>query len=484
MSQPTPSPFQYEFGAGSTSSAAGTPNPARKRKTIMSDDSDDSDSSEASFSGHGSRPRGDGNRTPNASGARRGRGEGTGRAGASGSNNATPTSSSAHIARPYALGNLMSSPAAKRKRMMSLVESPSSTSSPHRLISLLSDGGAGGAQAPQQQQSSERITSSLDGSLKDQQMQSPRQNQTSSTNNNGGEAQLSEMGNMLSILDKDQLVGLLTTVLNSYPVLQPHVASLLPKPTLPMVTQLLQQCEKKISDSLPYSKWGPDDKTDYSFNRVRPALSDLKQTLLHYLTYFTSVDSYPPHMQHEYPACAFGYLHVATCTVHRLPVWNNPRHNAETKHDLYGQLGRVWRSVIMEVGRRVKEEGKVFGTGVVGEWARNLVEHNREVKGHFGFEEALEEFQRQLGWIYDQTGGMMGVNPGFGGGSSILESLSGFGGGGGGVSLFGNGLGGIAGGNAGGTSGSGYYPWPMAAGHTPQQGLLSSPFALPQQNQR
>ncbi|KND01859.1 uncharacterized protein SPPG_03649 [Spizellomyces punctatus DAOM BR117] len=202
---------------------------------------------------------------------------------------------------------------------------------------------------------------------------------------------------LLSSLTKDQLVGIISSLIQKHPVLQSEVSELVPRPTLASVAALLNQAEKSLVEAFPYSKLGPE-RSDYAFNRVRPQLQEVLQLIMHYLDHFVRSDSYPSSMHHDYPATAFGYLHLATALTHRLPVWQNDIHNEETKGQLYARLGNGWRAAVTEVGKFVKE-GKVYGAAAVGEWARNLHQHSAEVKGAYGFGEAFEEFKSHLGWL-------------------------------------------------------------------------------------
>ncbi|KAI9202291.1 Cut8 six-helix bundle-domain-containing protein [Polychytrium aggregatum] len=208
---------------------------------------------------------------------------------------------------------------------------------------------------------------------------------------------------LLATLDKAELIGIITQVMSAHPALHASITSLVPRPTLSTVSALLIQAEKKLNDAFPYSKFG-QDRSDYAFNRVRPHLFELKELVLHYLTFFTLPQSYPESMYHEFPQCSMAYLHFVTSLVHRLPRWTNETHNIETTTDLYVQLARAWRFAYIEIGRRFKEEGKIFGASVIGDWARSLNHHYTECKGAHGFDEALEEFKRQLGWL-------IGLNP-------------------------------------------------------------------------
>ncbi|KAL2913521.1 Tethering factor for nuclear proteasome sts1 [Polyrhizophydium stewartii] len=226
------------------------------------------------------------------------------------------------------------------------------------------------------------------------------------------------MGELLQTLDKPQLLNLLVSVMAVHPEAQATAAALMPRPSVESVGQILATHEKQLFDAFPYSKLGPD-RSDYAFNRVRPHIEDLRDTILHYLDFFTLPASFPHALQHEYPSTAFAYLHLATGIVHRLPIWQNEARNEETRAALYERLGRHWRIVVGEVGRRAREEGKVFGAYAVGEWARNLHLHSAELNSGFGLGEAFDEFKRQLGWIIgldaDGVRPLGGQGLGFGG---------------------------------------------------------------------
>ncbi|KAJ3369247.1 Tethering factor for nuclear proteasome sts1 [Kappamyces sp. JEL0680] len=183
----------------------------------------------------------------------------------------------------------------------------------------------------------------------------------------------------------------------------PRPTVLLPRPTLALTLGILEGLEKKLLDSIPYSRLGPD-RSDYSFNRVRGQMDELRGSLLQYLDFFTLPVSYPSSLYHEYPGESFAYLHATTSLVHRLPIWSNEERTAELKDPLYERLGRHWRITVNEVCRRANQEGKVFGSHVVGEWAHNLSFHNTQVGEKHGFKEALDELTRGLGWVIGLNG--------------------------------------------------------------------------------
>ncbi|CAG8602015.1 8713_t:CDS:2, partial [Racocetra fulgida] len=140
---------------------------------------------------------------------------------------------------------------------------------------------------------------------------------------------------------------------HAHPNLQSEIASNIPRPTIQSVTNILTSMEKKYLESFPYTKWG-QSKDDYSFNRVKPALIELKGAILDYAAHFTSPD--------EFPITTFSFLHLATNYAHRLPEWDNSSHN-ELKHDLDVKLANFWKKAIINAASKLRE-GKIYGQTV------------------------------------------------------------------------------------------------------------------------
>ncbi|RIA82131.1 Cut8 six-helix bundle-domain-containing protein [Glomus cerebriforme] len=203
------------------------------------------------------------------------------------------------------------------------------------------------------------------------------------------------LSKLLATLDKPQLLSLINNLIDSNPNLQSEIASNIPRPTIHSVTNVLSSMEKKYQDSFPYTKWG-QIKDDYSFNRVKPAIMELKGAILDYAAHFTSTE--------EFPTTTFSFLHLATSITQRLPDWDNHLHN-EIKRDLYIKLAEYWTKAIVDAASKVSE-GKIYGQAAVSEWAKNLAQHNRESNGMF--EHAINEFIDKLGWI---AGIQVGSNP-------------------------------------------------------------------------
>lgn len=160
---------------------------------------------------------------------------------------------------------------------------------------------------------------------------------------------------LLQALEKEQLISIISNLVSANPNLENSITELLPRPTLSNTTTILSNMAKKVFDQMPYSKFGPD-RSDYSFNRVRPVLEELQKSIIQFLDFFTLPQSYPASLEHEYAGDAFGYLHMATSLVHKLPIWNTESNN-EFKDYIYERLGRHWRIVVSEISKKVNEEG-------------------------------------------------------------------------------------------------------------------------------
>jgi hypothetical protein len=153
----------------------------------------------------------------------------------------------------------------------------------------------------------------------------------------------------LDHLTKDELLDLLNQLMEKHPSIEPTVQELAPKPSLQSTTDLFTRLEKKLIDSIPYSKVGPD-RSDYAYNRVRPILEKISNDMYHYLDLFTL-----PQQLDEYPMLAFQFLHFCTLLAHRLPIWNSSDKNIESKMPLYEKLGRHYRICVNETGKRVSQ---------------------------------------------------------------------------------------------------------------------------------
>jgi len=202
---------------------------------------------------------------------------------------------------------------------------------------------------------------------------------------------------VLHSLEKEQIIDILSSLLDKNPKLSQDILSLIPRPTLKSVTVQLQAAEKKLFNSFPYTKWGAD-RSDYSFNRVKPNLMELIELTINYLKYFTNTENYGNELEREYPVVSIGYLEYVTQLALRLPVWNQNYHNEITREYLLKQIGEAWDRVINEIGQRV-QNGKVYSSSLVGEWIKSLIKFSNELNGNYGFAETVKLFKEKLGWL-------------------------------------------------------------------------------------
>ncbi|KAG2213905.1 hypothetical protein INT47_001174 [Mucor saturninus] len=190
----------------------------------------------------------------------------------------------------------------------------------------------------------------------------------------------------ITTLDKDKLIELINDLVDANPHLKTEVDAFIPPPTTQSISLVIANLEKKLHDSFPFGKTSVRD--DYSYHRVKPALTDIVNALLEYAEHFTS-------SQDEFPSTIFSYLHFATIVAHRLPTWETEAHN-QIKRDLYTELINYWKKAI-DIASSKLDQGKIFGQQIVSEWAKELAQHDAETHGQFN--EVVQKFKERLGWI-------------------------------------------------------------------------------------
>ncbi|KAL7751152.1 Tethering factor for nuclear proteasome sts1 [Sorochytrium milnesiophthora] len=200
-----------------------------------------------------------------------------------------------------------------------------------------------------------------------------------------------DIGRYLAVLDRDQLLGMLQALVGN-PDVRPLVTAMVPRPTVQSVASHLQSLERKLSAAFPYSKWGVV-RDDYSFNRVRPVLLELRNSLCDFLSYFAEQSADVSPLEHFHSL--FSFLRLATSTTLRLPDWQVAAHN-DTKRELLARIKESWRTGIEHV-REWTADGQVVARTVVEEWAQLLAASNSEANGCFG--ELVHQFTDQLGWL-------------------------------------------------------------------------------------
>lgn len=203
---------------------------------------------------------------------------------------------------------------------------------------------------------------------------------------------------LLEMLDASAMRSMLQAITERHPELTPELVSLAPPPTVNTALSVLGRYEANMRAAFPYGSGGGGSQpgSDYAYNRVRPALLELLDSLSDFTPHFL-----PPHETR--PATSLEFLDGATAIVHRLPVWSNAAHNFH-KNLAYEEIAKAWALVIREAAKK--------GAGMqlqYGGWDQKLAKHHEQSQGRMGA--AMQELGRCLDW-------MGGGGLGNGGGSS------------------------------------------------------------------
>ncbi|KAI8071787.1 Cut8 six-helix bundle-domain-containing protein [Gongronella butleri] len=184
----------------------------------------------------------------------------------------------------------------------------------------------------------------------------------------------SPLRDKLALLDKDKLVHLLVSLLETQPQLKQDIMMYIPAPTVASAMRVLTDLEKKLHNSFPYHKNGPR-RDRYTYSRVRHTLQDLMDTMLLYCQYFVSSS--------VFPATCFDFLDKVTYFAHRLPTWEQDEHN-QPKQQLYHELLDYWKQAIqMTVDRsnHAPHDPSAYHVDTISHWSQNLAHHNALANG-------------------------------------------------------------------------------------------------------
>jgi len=192
-------------------------------------------------------------------------------------------------------------------------------------------------------------------------------------------------GKLLESLDKKQLTKVILDTLQRYPSFNDDILALIPQPSVQHARESLLAMEKRLMQSIPYSRSGPA-RDDYAYFRVQPVINELKESILEYADHFSN---------EEHPSIQFEYLLAAFEIIGRLPKWNNPAHNLETM-ELYEQLADQCLDAVQTATLQARN-GRIFGSQAVKEWAILLEKCNGQSSG--AFDQVLKAFEDGLGWI-------------------------------------------------------------------------------------
>lgn len=169
---------------------------------------------------------------------------------------------------------------------------------------------------------------------------------------------------LLETLDADSLRTVLQQICEQRPEIGREVVAAAPRPSVDSALSVLGKYQDKLRAAFPY---GDDTSSEYSYNRVKQALSTLIDALVDFTPHYL-----PPNETQVNVSCSF--LDGATEFVHELPDWQNEGHRYH-KADAYDEISKAWQLVIVEAGKR----GAGFQVNYGG-WDQKLRHHN-EISG-------------------------------------------------------------------------------------------------------
>jgi protein Cut8 len=191
---------------------------------------------------------------------------------------------------------------------------------------------------------------------------------------------------LLETLDVDAMRTVIRAVCERHPELASEFVSLAPRPTVESALAVLSDYESGLQSAYPF---GGNSGSDYAYNRVKPALLDLLDSLSDFTPHFL-----PP--QESQISTALTFLDGATEIIHRLPSWDNPMHNHH-KQLAYEEISKAWASVVNEAMKKGAAIQLEYGG-----WDSKLNKHNEQSRGKMQI--ALDELNASLGLSTQQSG--------------------------------------------------------------------------------
>ncbi|KAI8324992.1 hypothetical protein GQ54DRAFT_320166 [Martensiomyces pterosporus] len=218
---------------------------------------------------------------------------------------------------------------------------------------------------------------------------------------------------LLEPLEDKDLRSLLDALIAQNPHLAAQVRQMVPKPTVNSACSQLVRLERRLLAAFPYNKSGPASD-DYTYHRVKPALEELRDTIVMYLDHFTHYGLASNRAGSEqqaganalaHPAEWFDLLAQATDVAMRMPKWDKKENN-EIRRDTLRQLADGWLRAIIATARWT-EEGHLVGRDMLSQWAHQL-EHFYSNSGEPAlFQPALQVFQQSFGHQHSKAPGRM-----------------------------------------------------------------------------
>lgn len=186
---------------------------------------------------------------------------------------------------------------------------------------------------------------------------------------------------LLETLDAQSLRNVLQTICERHPEIGREVVASAPRPSVTSALDVLAQYQDKLRDAFPF---GGNGGSDYAYNRVKSALTDLMDALTDFTPHYL-----PPNETQV--TTSLGYLDGATKVIHELSDWESSSHRHH-KDDAYDEISKAWALVISEASKR--------GGGFQlhnGEWDQKLAKHNEQSGGKM--QVAVNALGSNLGWI-------------------------------------------------------------------------------------
>lgn len=190
---------------------------------------------------------------------------------------------------------------------------------------------------------------------------------------------------LLETLDVESLRGLLQSICSHHPTLGTEVENTAPRPSVTSAIDVLKSYESKLQAAFPF---GGDRSSDYAYNRVKQALSNLLDALADFTPQFL-----PPTEPQASQSLAF--LDEGTNIIHRLPDWNNFQNNIH-KENAYEEMAKAWALAIREAAKRAGGVQLQFQG-----WGQKIARHNQQADGKL--QAVVDELNTSLGWMGDQA---------------------------------------------------------------------------------
>ncbi|KAL9604948.1 MAG: hypothetical protein Q9219_000136 [cf. Caloplaca sp. 3 TL-2023] len=186
---------------------------------------------------------------------------------------------------------------------------------------------------------------------------------------------------LLETLDKESLQSILQTICQRHPGLGAEIEQTAPRPSVSSALAVFKNYESALQAAFPF---GGNPTSDYAYNRVKPALTNLLEALADFTPHFL-----PPNEIQASQSLSF--LDGATDLIHRLPDWSTFQHRLH-KQNAYEEISKAWTLVIQEAAKRAGGIHIQYGG-----WDQKLSKHNQQSDGKL--QEAVDEMSKHLGWM-------------------------------------------------------------------------------------